>query len=51
MNEAIELAKCHTQEELAVILGEEKWAIVENVCYRADRELQKLKIQHNVCRI
>jgi hypothetical protein len=51
LGEAQELAKCHTQEELAAILGSEKWAIVENVCYRADRELEKLKRQHNVCRI
>jgi hypothetical protein len=51
MNEAIELAKCHTQEELAAILGSEKWAIVEDVCCRADRELQKLRRQHNFSRI
>jgi hypothetical protein len=50
LGEAQELAKCHTQEELATILGSEKWAIVEDVCQKVDRELQKLKGQYKVCR-
>ena len=51
LGEAIELGKCHEWKELAAILGDEKWAIVEDVCQRVDRELQKLKVQYNIRRI
>jgi hypothetical protein len=38
-------------KELAAILGDERWAIVEDVCQRVDWELQKLKAQYNIRRI